>query len=201
LQSVDDGLLLAIQSFADGCLLDLHRQVLAHDFDYLFVARLETHRFIRLFVYSCLQLNHQHHVIIFENHGLSYRRDRLDAVADFVLGFKDGACDLLCFRKSKLGAARLHLHSLHENLVQVLFYLLAVAHKLGLHDEESQVLVLNEVLKLLKAGLDQVKRRLLLREQLEKIQEAANSIVIKCTTYRGCSDRAWTTKAGWVRTR
>jgi hypothetical protein len=87
LQRVDNGLLLVIEGFPHGSFLELHRQVLTHNFDDLFVTWLETQSLVSFFVEARFQLNDHHHVIKVKNNGLGDLADVLDAVPDIVKVF------------------------------------------------------------------------------------------------------------------
>lgn len=100
LQSINDSLLLPVQSFAHRGLLDLHRQVLTYDLDHLLVRWLESHSLIGFLVDSRFELDDHHHVIIFEQDRLGDLRNSLDRVSDLVLVLVDGKSDLLCLREA-----------------------------------------------------------------------------------------------------
>jgi hypothetical protein len=85
-------------------------------------------------------------------------------------------------------SAGFHLSLGHVDAVLVSFNALAKAHQLWLHYEHGATFVLNQIFDLFDCGFNQINRTLLLREQLEQVQESADPIVVKVASDRCSSD-------------
>ena len=185
-----------IESFPHRSFLVLHRQVITHYFDDLFVTWLETQSLVCFFVEKGFKLNDHHHVIKVKNNGLSNLADVFDAVPDIIKVFIARRGHSVTLIQCELLSAGFHLSLGHIDAVLVSFNALAKAHQLWLHDKHRAIFVLNQIFDLFDSGFDQIYRTLLLRKQLEQVQESADPIVVKVSSDRCGSDR--TAEASWL---